>query len=190
MFTPRARSPVKTIASLMPPSSWSTAEEYPARSASVFQISLPSALLSATTDDPAPPGLTMMRSPTTSGDSLSPQVMFCPPKSRMTFTVHATFPDAASSAVRSPLAPNAYTRVPSTVGVPRGTIAAIVREALAVRCVPEALPARDVERNHVLAVLAGAERVQPPPGHGERRIALRLHRWPSRPAAGRSAATP
>jgi hypothetical protein len=53
-----------------------------------------------------------------------------------------------------------------------GTIAPVVREALAVRCVPHALPARDVERNHVLAVLARAERVQPAPGHGERRIAL------------------
>ncbi len=56
---------------------------------------------------PSPPGLTSSFSPTMSGDSLMPHVMFLPPNFWSTFIVQMTLPLAASKAVRSPLPPRA-----------------------------------------------------------------------------------
>src|SRR5687768_6879584 len=46
--------------------------------------------------------------------------MFRPRNVRSRFTVQATLPVAASIDDRSPLAPSAYSWLPSTIGVPRG----------------------------------------------------------------------
>jgi hypothetical protein len=71
---------------------------------------------------PRPPACTSTRSSSTRGDSLRPQRMLEPPNVLSTFTVQIVLPVAASRTDRSPLAPNAYTRSPSTVGVLRGPL--------------------------------------------------------------------
>src|SRR3954469_8848181 len=108
------------MASRTAPAWCSTADEYPGSSPRLFQINDPSALLSAKIAAPRPPGLTRIRSLNTSGDSLRPHRMFEPPNLSRRLIFQNTFPVAASTTDKSPLAPNVYRRSPSTVGVERG----------------------------------------------------------------------
>ena len=72
------------------------------------QISLPVFLSSATIRALATPGVTISRSPSTSGDSLHFQIdITWPPKSLSRFLRQTTLPVAASTATRSPSVPSA-----------------------------------------------------------------------------------
>jgi hypothetical protein len=70
-------------------------------------MSEPSFLLSATMEAFSPPALTSNLSPTMSGDSLMPQVMFEPPNFESTFIVQTVLPVRVSRHERSPLPPSA-----------------------------------------------------------------------------------
>ena len=98
--------------------------------------------------------------------------MFEPPNFSRTLTFQKTFPLFASSTLRSPLAPNAYTRPASIVGVAARAVAPIVAEPAAVRRLPDLLAGRGVERDDVLLVAARAERVEPAAGGRKRRVAV------------------
>ena len=67
-----------------------------------------------------PPGVTMTRLPSTSGDSLISQWMLRPPKSRRMLRCQTTVPSSACRQARSPFSVSTYSRSPSTVGVLRG----------------------------------------------------------------------
>src|SRR5262249_21444426 len=81
-----------------------------------FHNALPLSLASATIVAPLPPGVTISRSPSTSGDSQYCQPPQTPPKSLCRLRRHNRLP-AVSRQTRSPAWPSAYTRSPSTVGV-------------------------------------------------------------------------
>ena len=85
------------------------------------QISLPERLSSATSVAARPPGVTTTLLPSTSGDSRNFHLdIIRPPKSLLRFLRQRSLPVAASTHTRSLSVPSAYTRSPSTVGVPRG----------------------------------------------------------------------
>jgi hypothetical protein len=127
--TPTRPRPTSWTYCFTPPPFEITIEEYPAPSlplvprsvAAVRQISLPVFLSRATSSAFFAPGVTSSRSPSTSGDSLHVHIdIIWPPKSAGRLLRQRSLPVAASRATRSPAVPSAYTRSPSTVGVPRG----------------------------------------------------------------------
>jgi hypothetical protein len=89
------------------------------RSAVVHTV-LPVALSSAASPAPRPPGVTITRSPSTSGDSLISHCGFEAPNSLRMLRVHTTTPSPVRRQERSPSSDNANSRSPSMVGVPLG----------------------------------------------------------------------
>ena len=92
----------------------------------------------------------MMRSLSTSGDSLSPQLMFEPPNSASTF--YGPEHLAGRGVEHGQVAARAERVDPIAVDrrCAARAVAAIVAEAAAVGDLPEPLPAGRVERDHVL----------------------------------------
>ena len=105
--TPTAASPVSNTYCRTPPASITMAEEYPASSSSDFQITFPLLLSIATMEAPPPPGFTTNRRPSTSGDSLMPQLMLRALNLRKRFVAQSLLPVAASRAIRLPFEPRA-----------------------------------------------------------------------------------
>src|SRR5215510_2976453 len=71
---------------------------------------------------PLPPGVTITRAPSMSGDSLINQPGLLPPNSLKIFLRQTGEPSGARRQTRSPFSVSAYTRSLSTVGVERGPL--------------------------------------------------------------------
>jgi hypothetical protein len=69
----------------------------------LVQIVFPVVLSSAAIPAPGPPGVTISRLPSTSGDSLISQLMLLPPNSLRTLRCQTTLPSAARRHARSPI---------------------------------------------------------------------------------------
>ena len=83
---------------------------------------LPDVLSSATMAAFGPPGVTITRSPSTSGDSLINQPGFRPSKSCRILRRQTFAPSRVRRQASSPFSASAYRRSPSSVGVPRGPL--------------------------------------------------------------------
>src|SRR5262245_29445318 len=105
-----------------PPASRMTRETYSAASFTSVarQTTSPVFLLKAAIAPSFPPGVAIRLSPSSSTDSQYPQTPTAPLQSVLKFFCHTVLPVARSRQPRSPLAPRAYRRSPSTVGVLRG----------------------------------------------------------------------
>ena len=100
-----------------------TTEAYPAVSPPFtvpFHSTLPVLLSSATIVASEPPGVTISRLPSTSGDSAKFHPPDEPLKSSLKFLRHTSFPVLALAATRSPNWPRPNTSAPSVAGVQRG----------------------------------------------------------------------
>ena len=102
--TPMPASPVSVMIVRTPCTSATMAEAYPASSLSSFATHtvLPVILSSATIPALEPPGVTITWSPSTSGDSLSSQLMLRPPKSFRMLRCHTAAPSCTFRHARSP----------------------------------------------------------------------------------------
>src|SRR5688572_9961176 len=78
--SPTTPSPVNVMRCLMPLTLAIMDDEYPASSLCDFHTTFPFLLFKATTEASDPPGLTKIRSPSMSGDSLIPQFRLRAPK--------------------------------------------------------------------------------------------------------------
>src|SRR5215472_13283678 len=116
--SPTTASLVKTMIWRMPPTSAAIGEEYAAASLCDLHTKLPVFLSKATIAAPGPPGVTIRLLPSTSGDSLYPQLGTLPPNFSPTFIFQSMPPVLASSDTKVPSAAMAKSRSPSTVGVP------------------------------------------------------------------------
>ena len=130
------------------------------RASRLRQMSLPVVLSSATSAASGAPGVTITRSPSTSGDSANIQPdIIRPPKSRVRLRRQRSLPVAVSRQTTSPSVPTRTAASPSTVGVPRGPAVLVVPVPAPISRRPDLLAGVLAERDDVLAVAPIAHRV-------------------------------